>query len=59
VALTLRSLRNRIEGALFSDPEEIVAAIEDALAELSIGQWVKAFEEWIRRLRQCIDGERE
>jgi hypothetical protein len=49
-------LKTRVEWSFFDDLEEIASAIEEALADINLGQGVTVYYEWIRRSRQCIDG---
>jgi hypothetical protein len=52
----IEDLKNRLEGSSFGDPEALVTAIEKALADFKIGQWLMVYHEWIRRLRERFDG---
>jgi hypothetical protein len=46
---------NRFDSAFFDHSKELALAIEETLADLNIGHWVKVYDERIRRLRQSID----
>jgi hypothetical protein len=49
-----RYLKNRLEGCIFGDSEELIWVIEEAFADLNIEQRLKVYDEWIRRSRQAL-----
>jgi hypothetical protein len=49
----------KLEGMFFDTPAALLAKVEEILGDISITEWVKVFDEWKDRLKQCINAEGE
>jgi hypothetical protein len=45
----------KLEGMFFDTPAALLAEVEEILGDISITEWIKVFDEWKDRLKQCID----
>jgi hypothetical protein len=49
----------KFEGMFFDPPAALSAEVKEILGEIRIPEWVKMFDKWKDRLKQCIDAKGE
>jgi hypothetical protein len=52
-------LKGKLSGQFFETLSGLSAAVGEILADISLEIWSSVFEEWTRRLEECIQREGE